>query len=170
MGQDRGWWSPLTNVHIFDYPFEGEEAPVAAALSPHGEVKEMRKQRYSFNPDLFSGTHIVRMVLQGTPPRMLLVGGYLCRLWYRGHPLICHICKEEGHRAAGEDNRYTGGVGFRLAKRAQEAIVECKLISPRIILARFWSKTRNVTFINCSAPTNEAEVETKVDFYDDWMA
>ena len=31
---------------------------------------------------------------------MLLVGGYLCRLWYRGQPLICHICKEEGHRAA----------------------------------------------------------------------
>ena len=31
---------------------------------------------------------------------MLFVGGYLCRVWYRGQPLICHLCKEEGHRAA----------------------------------------------------------------------
>ena len=53
-----------------------------------------------------------------------------------------------------------------LAKRAQEAFIEWKPISPRIILARFRSKIRNVTFINCYAPTNEAEVETKADFYD----
>ena len=40
-------------------------------------------------------------------------------------------------------------------------------ISPCIILARFRSKIRNVTFINCYAPIYEAEVETKVDFYDE---
>lgn len=67
----------------------------------------------------------------------------------------------------GEDDRHTGGVGIMLAKRAQEALIEWKPISPRIILARFRSKTRNVTFINCYAPTNEAEVETKADFYDE---
>ena len=54
-----------------------------------------------------------------------------------------------------------------LAKRAQEALIEWKPISPRIILARFRSKTRNVTFINCYAPTNVAEVDTKADFYDE---
>ena len=54
-----------------------------------------------------------------------------------------------------------------LAKRAQEALIEWKPISPCIILARFRTKTRNVTFINCYAPTNEAEVETKADFYDE---
>ena len=53
-----------------------------------------------------------------------------------------------------------------LAKRAQEAFIEWKPIFPRIILAQFRSKTRNVSFINCYAPTNEAEVETKLDFYD----
>ena len=67
----------------------------------------------------------------------------------------------------GEDDRHTGGVGIMLAKRAQEALIEWKPISPRIILARFRSKTRNVTFINCYAPTNVAEVETKADFYDE---
>ena len=30
----EGGGPPLTNVHIFDYPFEGEGTPVAAALSP----------------------------------------------------------------------------------------------------------------------------------------
>ena len=63
----EGGGPPLTNVHIFDYPFEGEKAPVAAALAPHGEVKEVRQQRYSFDPALYSGTRIVRMVLKGTP-------------------------------------------------------------------------------------------------------
>ena len=67
----------------------------------------------------------------------------------------------------GEDDRHTGGVGIMLAKRAQEALIEWKPISPRIILVRFRSKTRNVTFINCYAPTNAAEVETKADFYDE---
>lgn len=69
----------------------------------------------------------------------------------------------------GEDDRHIGGVGIMLAKRAQEALIEWKPISPRIsiILARFRSKTRNVTFINCYAPVNEAEVETKADFYDE---
>ena len=71
----EGGGPPLTNVHIFDYPFEGDEAPVVAALPPHGEVKDMRKQRYSFNPDLFSETRIVRMALQGTPPGCSLLGG-----------------------------------------------------------------------------------------------
>ena len=67
----------------------------------------------------------------------------------------------------GEDERHTGRVGIMLAKRAQEAFIEWKPISPRIILARSRSKIRNVTFINCYAPTNEAEVETKADFYDE---
>ena len=66
----------------------------------------------------------------------------------------------------GEDERHIGRVGIMLAKRAQEALIEWKPISPRIILARFRSKIRNVTFINCYAPTNEAAVETKADFYD----
>lgn len=67
----------------------------------------------------------------------------------------------------GEDDRHTVGVGIMLAKRAQEALIEWKPISPRIILARFRSKARNVTFITCYAPTNEAEVETKAVFYDE---
>ena len=67
----------------------------------------------------------------------------------------------------GEDDRHTGGVGIMPANRAQEALIEWKPISQHIILARFRSKTRNVTFINCYAPTNEAEVETKADFYDE---
>ena len=67
----------------------------------------------------------------------------------------------------GGADRHTGGEGIMLAKRAQGALIEWKPISPRIILARFRSKTRNVTFTNCYATANEAEVETKAIFYDE---
>ena len=65
----------------------------------------------------------------------------------------------------GEDDRHTGGVGIMLAKRAQEALIEWNPISPRIILVRFRSKTRNVTFINCYAPTNSLFWIVKVRVY-----
>ena len=40
----------------------------------------------------------------------------MCRVWYRGQPLICHLCKEEGHRAAvcpgGDKCRRCGEAGY----------------------------------------------------------
>ncbi|KAM7435720.1 zinc finger protein [Porites harrisoni] len=34
-----------------------------------------------------------------------MVDGYLCRLWYRGQPLVCNLCAVQGHRSANCPNK-----------------------------------------------------------------
>ena len=33
------------------------------------------------------------------------MGGYLCRIWYRGQPLVCNLCSVQGHKSANCPNR-----------------------------------------------------------------
>ncbi|KAL4717965.1 hypothetical protein ACJJTC_013004 [Scirpophaga incertulas] len=57
-----------------------------------------------------------------------------------------------------EDDTLEYGVGFLLSDVA-------KPISDRIITARFYTKVRKISVIQCYAPTNAASSETKNDFY-----
>ena len=34
-----------------------------------------------------------------------MVDGYLCRLWYRGQPLVCNLCAVQGHKSANCPNK-----------------------------------------------------------------
>ena len=43
--------------------------------------------------------------LIGVLPRFLMVDGYLCRLWYRGQPLVCNPYAVHGHRSANCPNK-----------------------------------------------------------------
>ena len=61
---------------------------------------------------------------------------------------------------------HTEGVGIMIAKEKAKALIEWEAVSARIITARFNAKARKVTVIQCYAPTNEAEEDTKNDFYD----
>jgi len=51
-----------------------------------------------------------------------------------------------------------------LSKPAAKAMIEWNPVSPRIITARFNSKGRKVTIINCYAPTNTATDDNKEEF------
>ena len=53
-----------------------------------------------------------------------------------------------------------------LSRRANNRLVEWEPISARIITARFNFKWRNVTVIQCYAPINSNEKETKKQFYE----
>ena len=53
-----------------------------------------------------------------------------------------------------------------MSKLAATALIEWVPVSPRIITARFNSKGRKVTIINCYAPTNNTTDELKQEFYD----
>ena len=44
------------------------------------------------NQNIFNGTRLVDVALSEVLPRFLMVDGYLCRLWYRGQPLVCNLC------------------------------------------------------------------------------
>jgi exonuclease III len=54
---------------------------------------------------------------------------------------------------AGEDKEHRNGVGILLNKEARKSLMEWSPISERIISARVKTKIRNLTIIQCYAPT-----------------
>ena len=66
-----------------------------------------------------------------------------------------------------EDARHSEGVGFMLSKKAAKALLEWEPAGPRIISARFRTNKKriNLHVINCYAPTNDKDEETKEQFY-----
>lgn len=57
------------------------------------------------------------------------------------------------------------GVGLLLTPTAHRSMMSWAPISERIMTARFRSKIRNITIIQCYAPTEKAEASDKDDFY-----
>ena len=75
------------------------------AFEAYGAVKSVKKQTFLSNQNIFNGTRLVDVVLSGVLPCFLMVDGYLCRLWYRGQPLVCNLCAVQGHRSANCPNK-----------------------------------------------------------------
>ena len=87
---------PTTIVHLFDFPHEVDEEAITTLFSGYGLVKGVRRQRYISYPEVFTGTRLIDLVVERTPPRMVSIQGSVCRVWYRGRPVICNICGKEG--------------------------------------------------------------------------
>ena len=68
-----------------------------------------------------------------------------------------------------EDNIHRHGVAIMMTKKAEQALVEWKPISDRIIYARFFSRYVKLSIIQVYAPTNEANVEYKDNFYEQFQ-
>jgi len=70
---------------------------------------------------------------------------------------------------SGEDLNQTGqrigGVGIMLTKEARASLIDWKPINNRLMTARFRSRVRNITIINCYAPHEEKDEEEKIIFY-----
>ena len=94
----------VLTVMLFDYPFEGPEDPIKAALEPFGTYKDFRFQKYPYDDlQLFTGSRLIRFSLNSDIlelPRSILIGGYYCRLWHRGQSIQCNICSAVGHKAS----------------------------------------------------------------------
>jgi exonuclease III len=65
----------------------------------------------------------------------------------------------------GEDKKHRNGVGILMNKDARKSLMKWIPISETIILARFKTKIRNLTIIQCYAPTEMTEKNKKEEFY-----
>ena len=88
-----------SNVVVFQNPFEGESDLLAKELSAFGIVKDIRFQKWTNMPEVSTATRIVRMTMSKPIPRFIFVQGVRVKVWYRGQPVVCDICRKEGHRA-----------------------------------------------------------------------
>ena len=63
-----GGGPPITILHIFDYPYEEEDVYIKNVIGDFGSVKRVKKQTYLTCPDVFTGTRLVSVTLDATPP------------------------------------------------------------------------------------------------------
>ena len=89
-----------SNVVVFQYPYDMGNDILANELSVFGNVQEIRFQKWTNIPDVCTGTRLVCMTLLKAIPRFISVQGIRVKVWFKGQPIVCDICKKEGHRAA----------------------------------------------------------------------
>jgi hypothetical protein len=65
-----------------------------------------------------------------------------------------------------QDQTRESGVGFLLSAEARRAMIDWNAVSDRIITAKFRSRARTIAVVQCYAPTNEADSQTKDNFYE----
>lgn len=86
-------------VVVYHYPYENDDSQVERALSQFGLVKDVSYQSWVGLKGVHTGTRIVRMDRTTRILRSIMIDGFCCKIWYRGQPVTCNVCREEGHVA-----------------------------------------------------------------------
>lgn len=87
------------NVVIYNYPYDAPDEYINDVLKYYGTVQGIRSQSWTNLPDISTATRLVRINLKKSIPRFVMFHSYRCKVWYRGQPLHCDICKEGSHIA-----------------------------------------------------------------------
>lgn len=90
----------MSTVVVSWFPFEGPNEAITSALLAYGTVKSVRHQSWPGNASVSTGSRVVSMVVRQEIPRFISVRGVRCKVWYRGQPLRCDLCRKVGHRSA----------------------------------------------------------------------
>ena len=96
---------PQVDVYVHYYPFEAPDADIRSVVSKFGQIKGLRYQSFPGYSNVKTGSRIVRMVVEREIPSQQSIRGYPCRVWYKGQPIRCNICREVGHLAASCPNK-----------------------------------------------------------------
>ena len=75
---------------------------------------------------------------------------------------------QSGHTIiySGHNTNHVSGVAIIMSKNAVKTLLEWEAISDRLIRARFNSQYCKITIIQCYAPRNDDEEDTKCEFYE----
>ena len=84
---------------IRDLPYEVSSDELVDFFSNYGEVLTVERSVAENFPNLCNGNRVLKMILNEELPYFLYVCGCQCRVWYRGQPIQCFVCRELGHRA-----------------------------------------------------------------------
>ena len=87
------------NVVIYNYPYDALDDYINEVLGNYGTIQGVRSQHWTNLPEISTGTRLVRINLKKPIPRFVMFHTYRCKVWYRGQPLHCDICKEGSHIA-----------------------------------------------------------------------
>ena len=91
---------PHSFVYVHYFPVEGDDALIRDALGKYGEVVNVKHQSFSGTPGLLTGSRVLVMVLSDPVPAEFRIDDYPVRVWYKGIPPFCQICKISGRKAA----------------------------------------------------------------------
>ena len=85
------------NVNVYNYPYDAPSSYIEDTLSFFGKIHSVRFQHWTNLPEVATGTRVVRINLSRSIPRFVRIDSYRCKVWYRGQPVYCDICKEKSH-------------------------------------------------------------------------
>ena len=88
-------------VYLRDCPFEVPDEAVRSFFSSFGQVHSVQRSEHPGFPGLCDGSRLVKISLSKDVPGDVRVAGFDCRVWYRGQPPYCAICRKTGHRSSG---------------------------------------------------------------------
>ena len=91
---------PHSFVYVHYFPVEGDDALIRDELGKYGEAVSVKHQSFSGIPGLLTGSRVLTMVLSDPVPAEFHIDDYPVRVWYKGIPPFCQICKISGHKAA----------------------------------------------------------------------
>ena len=87
----------LVWVQVHHYPSEAFDSVIEEFFMSYGTVKFVKRQHWVALPDVQTGTRLVGILLDKQVPRNVIIGGFNCKTRYRGQPVTCDLCGEDGH-------------------------------------------------------------------------
>ena len=88
----------VIDVYLEHLPVEVSGDTVRAAFTPFGSIHEIVHLHYA-GTSIRNGNRLLKMSLTSDVPVNLRILRYPCRVFYKGQPRPCSICRSSGHRA-----------------------------------------------------------------------